>query len=106
VSKRDGYSPEALAREREANRLRMARLRADPEYLATANARRKQRERERKASDPTIRPRLTAASKRYYESRRGDPEFWSKRKEYWRRWKAERLLDEQFEDFMRRIENR
>lgn len=104
MSRRASMSPEARQREREANRQRMARNLADPEYRDLVNARRKVRDRERKAIDPAIRLRLTATSKRYYESRRDDPAFWIQRKEYLRRWRLERHLDEAFEDFMKRIE--
>lgn len=104
MSRRINMSPEARAREREANRLRMAACRRDPVYAAKVNARRKERDRERKKQNPELRKRLTANSKRYYESRRDDPVFWSRRKEYFARWKAERRIDEEFEDFMNRIE--
>lgn len=104
MSRRANQSPEARERERIANRLRMRRVMADPERRARANARRKERDRQRKQDDPSLRPRLSANSKRYYESRKGDAAFWSKRKEYLRRWRQERFLDEEFEAFMQRIE--
>lgn len=104
MSRRINMSPEARAREREANRLRMAACRSDPAYVSKVNARRQKRDRERKQQDPDLRKRLTANSKRYYESRKGDPDFWSKRKQYLAHWKAERRMDEEFEDFMNRIE--
>jgi hypothetical protein len=97
-------SSDARAREREANRIRMASKRNDPDYRAAVNARRQARDRERKMQDPSLRPRLTANSKRYYESRKDDPSFWETRKDYLRRWKAERRLDEAFEDFLARVE--
>lgn len=104
MSRRANQSPEARERERVANRLRMASKRQDPLYRDAVNAKRKARDRQRKQADPDLRPRLTANAKRYYDSRKRDPLFWSKRKEYLARWRDERSLDEAFEDFMSRIE--
>lgn len=104
MSRRHTMSPEARQREREANRLRMARKRQDPEYRAKVNARRRARDRERKAAEPELVKRLCQNRKRYFDSRKDDPEFWAKRKDYLRRWRHERFLDEAFEDFMKRID--
>jgi hypothetical protein len=105
MTRRASMSPEARSREREANRLRMALKRADPVYRAEVNARRKARDRERKAVDPTLRKRLTETSKRHAKRKwASDPDFRAKRTAYLKRWKAERLLDEAFEDFIKRIE--
>lgn len=104
MPRRDSWSEERRVEEREANRLRMAAKLLDQSYRDQVNARRKYQDRERKKIDPDLRPRLTKNSKRYFERRRGDPEFWTKRKEYFRRWKIERRVDEEFEDFMNRIE--
>jgi hypothetical protein len=103
MGRRDGCSPEARERERSANRQRMARLRQDPAYRARINARRKERDRERKVADPDIRPRLTASHLRYHHAHKDDPEYREKRLAYLRRWRAERRVDEEFEAFMTRM---
>lgn len=103
MANRSKYTPEQLAAEREANRLRMAAKRLCPEYRAVINARRAKRDAERKVADPKIRKRLTANSKRHYEKRKHDPDFWKVRKAYWRQWIAARDENEQFEAFMARM---
>lgn len=103
MGKRDHYTSEQRAREREANRQRMSRKRQDPEYRAQTNARRRARDAERKKADPRLRKRLTANSKNYYEGRKNDPEFRAKRQAYLNRWRSERRLGEEFEAFMARI---
>lgn len=104
MTRRANQSPGARERERIATRERMRRYREDPDYRAAASARRKARDAERKLSDPDLRARLRANSKRYFEKRKGDPEFWKPRKEYRRRWLAERRENEEFEVFMLRME--
>ena len=110
MAKRDNYTPEQLERERIANRQRMARRRAamSPEERSSEAARRKQREADKAIADPAWaelrRSRASATTRRYYESRRGDPAFWQKRQEYLRRWRQERREDEAFEAFIARIE--
>ena len=89
--------------EREANRLRMAAKRADPEYRAKVNATRAKRDAERKASDPELRKRLTANSLRYYRKRSCEREFWEVRKLYLREWREKRRDEEAFEMFMERM---
>jgi hypothetical protein len=104
MARRDNQSQEARERERAANRARMAAKRLDPDYVALVNARRKERDRERKAADPELKARLRENRKRYFDRRKSDPDFWKKRHDYLRRWRKERLIGEEFEDFMNRIE--
>ena len=101
---RDHYTPGQREREREANRLRMAAKRADPAYREKVNASRRVRDAERKVADPALRQRLNANSKRYYESRKGDPAFWANRRTYLARWRAERRAGEEFQAFVERLE--
>jgi hypothetical protein len=104
MTRRANQSPEARERERIANRIRMAKARMDPAYVAEVNARRKSRDAERKAIDSELRGRLRANQKRYYDTRRSDPAFWVPRKAYLARWLAERREEEEFEAFMARVE--
>lgn len=104
MSRRDNWGDDRKAAEREKNRQRMARYRQDPEYRERINARRKERDRERKSSDPSLRKRLTENSKRFVQRQRGNPEFWARRHEYLKKWRSERRIDEEFEEFMARIE--
>jgi hypothetical protein len=53
----------------------MAARLADPEYRARINARRKDRDSERKATDLELRKRLTEISLRHYRKRASDPKF-------------------------------
>lgn len=95
--------PRDRSNEREANRLRMAKKLADPEYRARVNARRAIRDAERKAADKALRQRLTANDARYYAKRNGDPDFWVKRKAYLNAWRSNKRDDEAFEAYMERI---
>lgn len=103
MSKRDGYTPEQREHERTATRERMARLRADPAYRDKVNTRRRERDRERKQVDPTLRPRLTQNSLRHHHSHKGDPGYQPRRADYLRRWRTERRIGEEFEAFMARV---
>lgn len=78
--------------------------REDPSYRERVNERRAARDAERKLADAALVERLRTNQKRYYDSRKDDPWFWARRKEYIKRWKAERLENEQYEAFMARIE--
>jgi hypothetical protein len=105
MARRDNQSPEARERERQATRERMRRLREDQSYRDRVNTKRAARDAQRKAQDPDLVLRLRANKKRYFDSRKDDPEFWLKRKAYLEKWKAERREEEEFEAFMARLEN-
>ena len=110
MAKRDGYTPEQRARENELNRERMARLRCSmsADERSAEAARRKAREAEKAKADPEWaelrRMRRSRTLQRYFDSRKDDHEFTTRRQEYLRRWRAERRVDEEFEAFMTRIE--
>lgn len=110
MAKRDRMTPEQRARENELNRERMARAREamTPEERSAEAACRKERERKKAESDPEWaelkRLRRSRTLRRYFDSRRDDPNFTANRTEYLRRWRAERRVDEEFEAFMARIE--
>lgn len=102
MSRRDGMSPEARERERAANRERMARKLADPEYRASVNTKRRARDAERKAVDPDLRARLRSNGKRHYGRRHGDPEFEAARVARHREWRHRKRIDREFEAFVER----
>lgn len=107
MADRTRYTPEQRARERAANRERMRRANAALPPGERSRRARERRQREAATDPETIalrKARRSAAVKRYYEKRKGDPAFWRKRDEYLRRWRAERRVNEQFEAFMARIE--
>lgn len=104
MSRRANQSPEARDRERTANRERMRLAREDPAYRDSVNAARAARDAERRLLDTELVERLRANQKRYYERRKDDPAFWEPRKDYIKRWKAERLENEHYEAFMARME--
>lgn len=103
MSRRDHLSIEQRAIERAATRERMARLRQDPAYREKVNARRKERDRERKAADPDLRARLTKNSLRHHHAHKHDHGYAEKRAAQLRRWREERRLGEEFEAFMARV---
>lgn len=105
MSRRDNWSEDRIANERVKNKLRMAKKLECEAYRERVNAKRKERDRERKSADPELTARLNRNKKKYFEKRKKDPSFWEKRNEYLRRWRAERRINEEFEDFLTRIES-
>lgn len=111
MSKRDHYTPEQREAERVKNRERMARARAKmtPEERSAEAARRKKREAGKAERDPSWakakRNRRSKVLRTYFETRKDDPAFWSKRNSYLARWRKERRINEEFEAFMERIES-
>jgi hypothetical protein len=111
MGKRDHWTEERREAERTKNRERMARARElmTPEERSAEAARRKMREAGKAERDPSWakakRNRRSKVLRTYFQARKDDPAFWSKRNSYLARWRKERRIDEEFDAFMERIES-
>lgn len=107
MADRSNFTAEQRERERAANRERMRRRYQNMPPEERSRIHRQRREREAAASPEVValrKAQRSATMRRYIESRKGDAEFWRRRKEYLRRWRNECRLDEAFDVFMARIE--